>query len=90
MNCGVVFYCLICDFFNGFFVEIVVKCVEIIGQYAVTKQNTESNMLNRISVGLLLNPSITKTEQGYYLYSTSGDGKKCFHSGCVFIWFLSS
>ena len=58
----------------------MVKCVEIIGQYAVTKQNTESNMLNRISVGLLLNPSITKTEQGYYLYSTSGDRKKCFHS----------
>ena len=56
------------------------KHVEIIRQYIMTKQNTENNMLNRISVGLLLNPSITKTEQGYYLYSTFGDGKKCFHS----------
>ena len=56
------------------------KRVEIIGQYIVTKQNKENNMLNRISVGLLLNPSITKIEQGYYLYSTFGDGKKCFHS----------
>ena len=44
------------------------------------KTKHRKQYVNRIYVGLLLNPSITKTEQGYYLYSTSGDGKKCFHS----------